>query len=312
MHTKNWESSPFGVAEGASFAKGSGRIRPTSCPSQSEWFYDMQRGMEYQMGCQSQPNHGLLMGAMVHLLDLIAEDAREAERLGAIAAANKLWKVGSYVCVLTAASLCGHKGFYLDLAGMQKHISKGKDGTIPVGLNRSTVLTEEVCLQLPHVTICLLGKFKAGETGVNHHLIKVANETSSGLCPRWWMEKLITVCKYERRFDGPAFATPGGVLASSPDYNSVFRKYLKVVQEDTDLIPGDHDVDTYYSTYRTPRKTSTTRIECAGFGHQFIDQMNGWRTQKRSEGQDPRRRMNAHYADALLLMPTTWMGSYVL
>jgi hypothetical protein len=70
------------------------------------------------MGCQSQPNHGLLMGAIVHLLDLIAEDAREVERLGAIAAANELWKVGSYVCVLTAALLHGHKGFYLDLAGM--------------------------------------------------------------------------------------------------------------------------------------------------------------------------------------------------
>jgi hypothetical protein len=35
-HSKSWESSPLGVAEGASFAKGLGRIRPTSCPSQSE------------------------------------------------------------------------------------------------------------------------------------------------------------------------------------------------------------------------------------------------------------------------------------
>jgi len=39
-YTMNWESSPMGVAEGASFAKGLGRIRPTSCPSQSEWFYE--------------------------------------------------------------------------------------------------------------------------------------------------------------------------------------------------------------------------------------------------------------------------------
>jgi hypothetical protein len=35
-HTKNWESFPLGVAEGASFAKGMGRIRPMLCPSQSE------------------------------------------------------------------------------------------------------------------------------------------------------------------------------------------------------------------------------------------------------------------------------------
>jgi hypothetical protein len=77
-----------------------------------------------------------------------------------VAGANELWEVGAYVCVLTAASLRGHEGFYLDLAGMRKHMFKGTIGTIPLGLNKSTVLTEEVCLKLPHITICLLGKFK--------------------------------------------------------------------------------------------------------------------------------------------------------
>jgi hypothetical protein len=89
-HMKNWESSPLGIAKGASFAKGLGRIQPTSCPSQSEWFYEVLRGMEYQMGCQLQPNHGLLMGAIVHLLELIAKDAKEAERTELFASANVL------------------------------------------------------------------------------------------------------------------------------------------------------------------------------------------------------------------------------
>ena len=39
-YTKNWDSSPHGVGEGASFAKGSGRVRPTRCPTQSEWFHN--------------------------------------------------------------------------------------------------------------------------------------------------------------------------------------------------------------------------------------------------------------------------------
>ena len=182
---------------------------------------------------------------------------------------------------------------------------------VPAGLSKTTILTEEDCLSLPHVTICLLGKFK-GETGVDHHLITVANKTSSGLQARWWVEKLLEVCEYKGRFDGPAFASPNGQLASSPDYDAVFRKYLKLVQEETDLVPLDHDVDALYSTFRTPRKTATTRIEQAGFGNQFVDQMNRWRAQERSEGRAPRRRRYAHYADALMLMPTTWMGSYVL
>ena len=117
-HTKNWESSPLGVAEGASFAKGLGRIGPMSCPSQSEWFYDMLRGMEYRMGCQAQPNHGLLIGAIVYLLDLVSEYARKVERLNCATNANELWKIGTYICTLTCASLQDHEGFYLDLAGV--------------------------------------------------------------------------------------------------------------------------------------------------------------------------------------------------
>ncbi len=57
------------------------------------------------MGCQSQPNHGLLIGAIIRLLGLMREDAEEATRMDAIAEANELWKVGAYVCILTAASL---------------------------------------------------------------------------------------------------------------------------------------------------------------------------------------------------------------
>ncbi len=197
------------------------------------------------MGCQSQPNHGLLIGAIVHLLEFINKDAKEAERLGDSAGANKLWKVGAYICVLNAASLRGHEGF---LAGVHKHLAKGRVGTIPAGLNKSTVLMEEVCLKLPHITICLLGIFK-GETGMDHHLIAVENKTSSGLSPRWWMEKLVAVCVDEGRFNGPAFAMPDGLHAVSPDYNAVFRKHLKIVQEETDLIPGNHDAYQLYSTF---------------------------------------------------------------
>ncbi len=101
------------------------------------------------MGCQSQPNHGLLIGAIIRLLDLIDEDAKEAVRVDAIVKANELWKVGAYVCVLTVALLRGHEGFYLELAGMRKHIAKGRTGVVPTGLSKTTILTEEDCLSLP-------------------------------------------------------------------------------------------------------------------------------------------------------------------
>jgi hypothetical protein len=46
-HTKNWESSPVGVSEGAAFARGMAWIRQTTCPAWSEWFYDFLRGMDF-------------------------------------------------------------------------------------------------------------------------------------------------------------------------------------------------------------------------------------------------------------------------
>ena len=109
---------------------------------------------------------------------------------------------------------------------------------------------------------------------MDHHLITVANETLSGLHPRWWVEKLVEVGQSEERTHGPAFASPEGILASSTNYDALFWKYLHVVQEETELIPGDQDVDALYSTFQMPRKRATTRIECAGFGNQFVDQLN--------------------------------------
>ena len=178
-------------------------------------------------------------------------------------------------------------------------------------IDKDSLFTEEICKDLPHVTVAMLGHFK-GETGVDQHLIALANKSVSGLKTRWWIEKLVSVCEAEGQIHGPAFALAHGVLASSADYNTVFRKYLGQVQDETDFIPGETDVDAQYSTFRTPRKSSTTRLERAGFGDEFVDRMNRWRSQEGAKGRAVKRRMNAHYAEAVLLMPTTWLGSYVL
>ena len=111
-----------------------------------------------------------------------------------------------------------------------------------------------------------------------------AKESVSGLKTRWWIEKLVSVCKAEGRIHGPTFASAYGVLASSADYNAVFRKYLGQVQDKTDFILGETDVDVPYSTFRTPRKLSTTRLECAGFGDKFVDRINMWRSQEGAKG----------------------------
>jgi hypothetical protein len=117
------------------------------------------------MGCQSDPDHGLLISAIVHMLRLIKADAEEAEDEGSLVGENKMWKIDAYICILTARSLRGHVGFFVELAGRCKHMAKGRSGEVPPGLNKSMLLSEETCKKLPHVTVCLLGKFK-GHQGV--------------------------------------------------------------------------------------------------------------------------------------------------
>jgi hypothetical protein len=92
----------------------------------------------------------------------------------------------------------------------------------------------------------------------------------------------------------------------------LFRKYLALVQDKTSSIPRDLDVDLRFSTVRTLRKLAVTRLKRAEFGDNFINKMNRWRMQEHAKGRSIRRRMNAHYVEAILLMPTTWMGSYFL
>ncbi len=65
------------------------------------------------------------------------------------------------MCVLTVVSLRGHKkGFYLDLTGIRKHIETRRTGVIPLGLNKSTVLTEEECVALPQSLSASLGSLR--------------------------------------------------------------------------------------------------------------------------------------------------------
>ena len=55
------------------------------------------------------------------------------------------------------------------------------------------------------------------------------------------------VCEQDGRVNGPAFATADGELALSVNYDSIFRRYLLRVQEETNLILEDQDVESHYS-----------------------------------------------------------------
>ncbi|KAL7526641.1 hypothetical protein ACHAWF_001856 [Thalassiosira exigua] len=262
------------------------------------------------MGSQSKANHRTSVEVLVKVLKYIQANAEEAEDE---LVANELWKLGGYLTCSVVASLCGNEGFMMDLAGLRQHIDNGRHGEVPAKITKETILTEQECLRLPHVAICLFGKVK-GETIFDHHIINVANLTRSGFRLRWWLEKVISVCESESRFAGPVFADANGRLASSLEYDVAFREYMERVQKGPgDLIPKHYDDKSMYGISCTPRKTAQIRIKKrAGFGETFQNVFNHWRGVERACARRVRRPMHEYYSEeASLLMPSTWLGAHV-
>lgn len=310
-YTISYGSSAKGILEGGSFAKGTGKVRPTSCPTESLWFSDFLRGCEYRMGHESQANKPISIRAIIAVLGVLVSKA-EAEELSSPTVARHYYKVGGCLAISTACSLRGGEAFYLSLAGLRQHLRRGRRGSIPSGYSFATTFTEEEISNLPHVVICLLGEFKA-ETGTDYHMIIAANETISGLKVRWWVEKLVEVCEQERRKEGPVFLDEDDKLGCLLDYDATFREAAKEVQSQTNLIADDLDVSIYLSLSRTPRKSAESRAKQAGVPTAIQDAVNRWRSVENAKGRKPRwKETRDTYATAVSEIPNTWRYSYAL
>lgn len=305
--TRLWSSSPQGITEGASFSGNANKIRFTSCPSQSEWFGDFLLGSEDRMGYDTKKQLYLPIPVILEMLHLIKEDASDSTNLQS----SMLFKLGALICILTAGSLRGHEGFYVDLAATRKYLHKGKHGVIPPRILTKAILTDAECDNLPEVCVCLIGKFK-GETGESHHSLVLANTTSSGLEVRWCVEKLIDVCESLGQTNGYAFFDSDGAPPDSVEYNALVREYLKRIQIQTPHLFGITEDLSRYGISRTFRKSAESRARKAGIKDDEVKVMNRWRVTEQAKGKRPRRAMVDHYSDAGALVSITWRCSYAL
>ena len=304
--TRNYDSSPKGMAEVACFSAGKGRVRPTKCPSQSEFFSLFGKGCEYRMGYESKANKETSIRVIVELLERVKRDVSmssdDEEK-------NELIKFGAFIAVCTAASLRGNEGFMADLSGIIRHLDKGRGGSVPANLKEN--FDEDVAESLPHVVVALLGKVK-GETGEDTHQIGLASKTRSGIEVRWWIEELVRVALEEGRRSGPAFAYPDGKLVASSEYNAMFLDYLEDIQAQTDLIEDKIVVRESFGISRTLRKTAQARATRAGISTTDQKRMNRWKVVDNADGKKPNFEMKDLYAGVLAQMPVTWRYSYAL
>ena len=225
------------------------------------------------MGYDTKKQLYLPIAAVIEQLNRVKRDAVDAT----IDRANLLYKFGALIAILTAASLRGHEGLYLDLAATRNHLDKGRIGFIPPKVLKKGILTEKECGELPEICICLIGKFK-GETGERYHSIVLANTSQSGLETRWWVEKLIEVCESEGRTTGYAFADQLGQELEAAELNALVRHYLQEMRGDD---PDKYSLNENLARYgisRTYRKASESRARRAGIKEEEVTIMNRWHT----------------------------------
>eukprot|EP00956_Cyclotella_meneghiniana_P014411 scaffold21564_cov22-Cyclotella_meneghiniana.AAC.1 len=109
------------------------------------------------MGYDTRNQRDLPILAIVSMVGRIEADIESSDDQSQV---NRLTKAAALITVLTAASLRGHEGFYLDIAGTRKYLPRGKDGQAPIDSLKRKVLTETEASNLPEICICLMGKFK--------------------------------------------------------------------------------------------------------------------------------------------------------
>jgi hypothetical protein len=261
------------------------------------------------MGYATKNQVAVPIAAVVRQLELIEEDIEESSDNET---RHFLIRLGALIAILTAGSLRGHEGFYLDIAGTRKHLDRGRTGSIPRQALKRKLFTEAEAANLPQICICLLGKFK-GETGERYHSIILANESVSGLQTRVWVERLLEVCNAEGKTNGGAFNNADNSPPSPTEYNMAVRHYFQGIMEEPDSVMPDNDEEILrYGISRTYRKTSETRARRAGILKDDIDTVNRWRKVERAKGKMLQFSMADHYSDASQLGTLTWRYSYAL
>lgn len=139
------------------------------------------------------------------------------------------------MCPTQSASLRGHEGFYLDIAATRVRLHRGRNGVIPQKALSKKIMTKDEALNLPYVCFCLLGKLK-GETGERYHSVVLANQSSSGLKTRWWVEQVLEVCEAEGRRSDGVFNNADGSPPIPSEYNTMVRHYFQMIQEEPQTL----------------------------------------------------------------------------
>ena len=248
--------------------------------SGSYWFQLFMRGCANRMGSDTRKNQAMSSDLFLHLLRQVELRILESESPEEI---NRWIVFHTYSVVSYVISLRGAEGFMLDLGTFHRYLMEKPEERLIIGL---------------------YGKTK-GETHDRSHLFPCVNVTSSGVDVRRSVLRLLNLKARSNVQEGPAITDERGVMIDSKAIDDCLHEALKEILNDRpELFPKhiqtEEDIETFYHSYRTYRRTSTSRATNQGVARPDIDIVNRWTRIERAGGRKFSAVMAEHYTDVLM------------
>ena len=277
-----WNASVKGLGD-AIMARETNKLFATSNPSYTMWFERFMTGAHKRMGDQTNPDLALPIEAFVEFQNILEDDWNAATSMEA---AEEIEELACAVLGGLSAGLRGEEIPKLDTAGLLQHHEEGRDH-----------------LALPHVPLCLLGRFK-GERGERYHMMPIAWKTDSGIENGKWFSRLVRSLQRKRREHGAVFIDKRGKRKQASSFEQRFFEILERIQEEKPgIISASVDVPEDCGISRTIRRSATTRARLAKVSEADTDANNRWRTVEAARGRAPaHKRIRDHYSEISLML----------
>jgi hypothetical protein len=256
----------------------------TTCPTQSSWFERFCSGCLQRMGQEVKQDLAISVPVMLALQDALEKEWKESQTTqGRI----RLAMVGAYALIAFGGSFRGHEVFLVDTFGILKYASQRL-------VERGVQFT----------MVPLLGKYKT-ENEERYHLTPLAFRSASGLEFGRWVARLADAKRMQGLTHGPAFSSERGEVVDPRWIEMEILDRLRAIQErDSSVIKEDVQVYEEYGISRSFRRGATTEARNQRVSESDINLMNRWRNFEKAGGKRPRMRMQDHYSDITLMIPS--------
>jgi len=165
---------------------------------------------------------------------------------------------------------------------------------------------------LEFVMVPLLGRYKT-ENAERYHLTPLVLRSASGLEFGRWVSRLADAKQMQGLTHRPAFSDDrGNVIDPRWVEMEILDRFRAIQEKDSAIIKSDVQVYEEYGISRSFRRGATTEARNQKVSDSDINLMNRWRNFEKAGGKRPRMRMQDHYSDTALLIPSLLCFSQAL